>query len=151
MARPDKVIISCALTGSVHTPTMSPYLPVTPDQIAEQAIEAAKEQLTTIRGQKENLELQLAQMETEIKTLRVAQARSHIQLDDSRLAKVKNDLDNLRNRIKVEVRTSELAGQFVNETTVTVPSLKTKAEVIQEVEAYLNGTAATAGDRLAGK
>ncbi len=38
----DKVIITCALTGSVHTPTMSPYLPITPDQIAEQAIEAAK-------------------------------------------------------------------------------------------------------------
>ena len=38
----DKVIISCAVTGSVHTPTMSPHLPVTPDQIAEQAIEAAE-------------------------------------------------------------------------------------------------------------
>jgi uncharacterized protein (DUF849 family) len=37
----DKVIISCAVTGSVHTPTMSPFLPVTPDQIAEQAIAAA--------------------------------------------------------------------------------------------------------------
>jgi uncharacterized protein (DUF849 family) len=43
MAAPtDKVIISCAVTGSVHTPTMSPYLPLTPDQIAEQAIEAAQ-------------------------------------------------------------------------------------------------------------
>ena len=39
---PAKVIISCAVTGSVHTPTMSPYLPLTPDQIAEQAIEAAQ-------------------------------------------------------------------------------------------------------------
>ena len=38
----DKVIISCAVTGSVHTPTMSPYLPITPDQIAQQAIEAAE-------------------------------------------------------------------------------------------------------------
>jgi uncharacterized protein (DUF849 family) len=38
----DKVIISCAVTGSVHTPTMSPHLPLTPDQIAEQAIEAAE-------------------------------------------------------------------------------------------------------------
>jgi uncharacterized protein (DUF849 family) len=37
----DKVIISCAVTGSVHTPTMSAHLPLTPDQIAEQAIEAA--------------------------------------------------------------------------------------------------------------
>lgn len=38
----DKVIISCAVTGSVHTPTMSPHLPLTPDQIATQAIEAAE-------------------------------------------------------------------------------------------------------------
>ncbi len=38
----DKVIISCAVTGSVHTPSMSPYLPLTPDEIATQAIEAAQ-------------------------------------------------------------------------------------------------------------
>ncbi len=38
----EKVIISCAVTGSVHTPTMSPHLAFTPDQIAEQAIEAAE-------------------------------------------------------------------------------------------------------------
>jgi uncharacterized protein (DUF849 family) len=38
----NKVIISCAVTGSIHTPTMSAALPVTPDQIAEQAIGAAE-------------------------------------------------------------------------------------------------------------
>jgi uncharacterized protein (DUF849 family) len=37
-----KVIISCAITGGAHTPTMSPYLPVTPDDIARQSIEAAQ-------------------------------------------------------------------------------------------------------------
>lgn len=37
----DKIIISCAVTGSVHTPAMSPYLPFTPGDIARQAIEAA--------------------------------------------------------------------------------------------------------------
>lgn len=37
-----KVIITCAVTGSIHTPTMSPYLPVTPDEIATQAIAAAE-------------------------------------------------------------------------------------------------------------
>lgn len=35
------VIISCAITGSIHTPSMSPHLPVTPDEIAASAIEAA--------------------------------------------------------------------------------------------------------------
>ena len=38
----SKVIISCAVTGAVHTPTMSPHLPITPDEIAAQAIEAAE-------------------------------------------------------------------------------------------------------------
>jgi uncharacterized protein (DUF849 family) len=37
-----KVIISCAVTGSVHTPSMSPHLPVTPDEIAKGAIAAAE-------------------------------------------------------------------------------------------------------------
>lgn len=39
MAR--KVIITCAVTGSIHTPTMSPFLPVTPAEIAEASIQAA--------------------------------------------------------------------------------------------------------------
>jgi len=37
----EKVIITCAVTGSIHTPTMSDYLPVTPDEIAKQSLEAA--------------------------------------------------------------------------------------------------------------
>ena len=40
MAR--KVIITCAVTGSIHTPTMSPHLPITPAQIAAEAIAAAQ-------------------------------------------------------------------------------------------------------------
>jgi uncharacterized protein (DUF849 family) len=37
-----KVIITCAVTGSIHTPSMSPHLPVTPEEIAEQALGAAE-------------------------------------------------------------------------------------------------------------
>ncbi len=37
-----KVIISCAVTGSIHTPSMSPHLPVTPAEIAESALGAAE-------------------------------------------------------------------------------------------------------------
>lgn len=38
----SKVIISCAMTGSVHTPSMSDALPVTPEEIAEQSVAAAE-------------------------------------------------------------------------------------------------------------
>ena len=37
-----KVIITCAVTGAIHTPSMSPYLPITPDEIADAAIGAAE-------------------------------------------------------------------------------------------------------------
>ena len=37
-----KVIVTCAVTGSIHTPSMSPHLPVTPDQIAADAIAAVE-------------------------------------------------------------------------------------------------------------
>jgi uncharacterized protein (DUF849 family) len=37
-----KVIITCAVTGSIHTPSMSPYLPVTPIEIVDSALEAAE-------------------------------------------------------------------------------------------------------------
>ncbi|HXF16044.1 MAG TPA: 3-keto-5-aminohexanoate cleavage protein [Burkholderiales bacterium] len=38
----NKVIITCAVTGAIHTPSMSPHLPITPDEIAQAAIGAAK-------------------------------------------------------------------------------------------------------------
>jgi uncharacterized protein (DUF849 family) len=42
MAEKRKVIITCAITGSIHTPTMSPYLPITPQEIADAAVGAAE-------------------------------------------------------------------------------------------------------------
>ncbi|MDM0036987.1 3-keto-5-aminohexanoate cleavage protein [Variovorax sp. J22P271] len=42
MYQQNVVIISCAVTGAIHTPSMSPYLPVTPEEIAESSIAAAK-------------------------------------------------------------------------------------------------------------
>jgi uncharacterized protein (DUF849 family) len=39
---PEPVIITCAITGSIHTPSMSPHLPVTPTEIAGQAVAAAQ-------------------------------------------------------------------------------------------------------------
>ena len=42
MKRADKIIITCAITGGIHTPSMSPYLPITPAQIAEHSVAAAE-------------------------------------------------------------------------------------------------------------
>ena len=42
MARPKKVIITCAVTGAIHTPSMSPHLPITPSEIIDDALNAAE-------------------------------------------------------------------------------------------------------------
>ena len=42
MSTQDKVIISCAVTGAIHTPSMTPHLPITPGEIAKAAIDAAE-------------------------------------------------------------------------------------------------------------
>lgn len=42
MSTSQKVIITCAVTGAIHTPSMSPYLPVTPAEITEAAVGAAE-------------------------------------------------------------------------------------------------------------
>lgn len=42
MFQQKKVIISCAVNGAIHTPSMSPYLPVSAEEIAEASIAAAQ-------------------------------------------------------------------------------------------------------------
>jgi uncharacterized protein (DUF849 family) len=42
MPRSRKVIVTCAVTGSIHTPSMSPHLPITPAQIADEAVAAVQ-------------------------------------------------------------------------------------------------------------
>lgn len=44
----SKRILNCAITGSIHVPSMSPYLPITPDQIAQNAIDAASAGAATV-------------------------------------------------------------------------------------------------------
>jgi uncharacterized protein (DUF849 family) len=42
MANGRKVVITCAVTGAIHTPSMSPHLPITPDEIVKDALAAAE-------------------------------------------------------------------------------------------------------------
>jgi uncharacterized protein (DUF849 family) len=42
MAKTQRVVITCAITGAIDTPSMSPYLPVMPDQITEASIGVTK-------------------------------------------------------------------------------------------------------------
>ncbi len=49
MAKARKVIITCAVTGAIHTPSMSPHLSVTAEEIADAAIGAAEPGAAVVR------------------------------------------------------------------------------------------------------
>lgn len=53
-----KVVITCAPTGSFHAPSMSPYLPATPEEIGDAALAAACEG-ATVSARENNLHVQI--------------------------------------------------------------------------------------------
>ena len=56
MAKANKVVITCAVTGAIHTPSMSPHLPVTAEEIADAAVGAAEAGAAIVHLHARNLE-----------------------------------------------------------------------------------------------
>jgi hypothetical protein len=77
-----------------------------------------------------------AEFEAQWKTLQLEQTRSRLKLDDSRLAEIKGSFEKLRERIDVERRKTELAGQFSNETFAPEKKVESTQSVIDEVKEY---------------
>lgn len=105
----------------------------------ERGLDAAREQLGTIKAQKQELETQVAQLEAELKAVRLAQTRNKFHFDDSRLAHCKAILADIRNRLKVEKTQEELSGQFANDPTIAVEKPKSTPELSREIKAYFQG------------
>ena len=105
----------------------------------ETALDAAREQLASMKSEKEKLEVLAAQMEAELKTLRVAQTRSQFHLDDSRLSRIKQTLADIRDQMRAQQTASELTAEFLNDTIPVAQqqAVPSKDQVIKQVEAYL--------------
>jgi chromosome segregation ATPase len=106
----------------------------------EAGLEAEREKLAGMKQQKENYEVQIAQLEAQLKTLRLAQARSNFQLDDSRLSRIKGMIDDVRSQMQVEEKTAQLVGEFCTDEAsppASTKPAKTKADVIQAANELL--------------
>jgi len=73
---------------------------------------AAREQLGAMQETRRDLEVELARLEAEYSTVKVAQTRSKVQFDDSRLSSIKRDVARLQDRVKVEQKTLSLQAEF---------------------------------------
>ena len=114
----------------------------------ERALESTREQLASIKTQRQELDVEIARLEAELKAVRLAQTKSTIQLDDSRLAHIKASLADIRNRLKVDKVTADLANQFAGEHEVAIPrQTRTASDVVKEAEDYLNGKVIVASEK----
>jgi chromosome segregation ATPase len=112
----------------------------------ERSLESAREQLAQIRTQKQELEVQVGEMEAELKNVRLAQTHCKFQFDDSSLAQCKATLAEIKNRLQVEKKKTELDGEFANDNAIPVERKeKTVSELTKEIQAYFGQPSATDG------
>jgi chromosome segregation ATPase len=103
----------------------------------ERNLEAAREQLANWKSIKEQIDLQIAQLEAEVRTLHIAQSRSNFQLDDSRLSKIKGMLSEVRNCIKAGQTELKLISEYDPEAVPAKERVKPTSQLIKEADDFL--------------
>jgi chromosome segregation ATPase len=107
----------------------------------QQGLDAGRAKIDAMRSAKEKLSAELAKIEAEYKRVQVTQVRSEFQVDDSHLARIKNSMKDLRDRIDAMKIKGDMEAQFTHESIVDKVEKKAKAdEVLKEVDAHF-GTA----------
>jgi chromosome segregation ATPase len=105
----------------------------------KEALDSARQQLVEIRNQKEALQLQATEFETELAALKLAQTKTKdVFCNDDRLSEIKEAFQQLRQRVEAERKKVELAGEFFGTGSTTVKeekALDTAEDVINEVRA----------------
>jgi len=100
------------------------------------AVDAALQQLKEMQAQRDQLQVELARMEAELQTVRVAETQSKIQLDDSRLAHINASMKALNDRIEAEKKEVTLQQTFVNPDSIPVEQKTRQADVLKDVDDY---------------
>lgn len=107
----------------------------------QEALDATRERLSTIKTQKQELEVEVARLEAELKTVRLAQTRNKFHFDDSRLARCKATLAEIKNRLNVEKKANDIEGQFANDNIPVDKKVLPTSELIHEIKAHFGNSA----------
>ncbi len=111
----------------------------------EKSLKSVREQLASMSTLKRDLEVQLAQLEAELKNVRLAQTRDKYQLDDSRLSDIKASLAEIEHRLNYERSITELNGQIAHEAVPVHKRIKTTGDLTKEVKNFFGEKSAKEG------
>jgi len=108
-------------------------------QAKEESLTAAEEQLASLQNTRDELTVELAKLEAEMKTVRVAQTKSKVQFDDSELARIKEGVARVRNRIKVEQEKLAVQAQFGTDPIPTSDRVQEK-DLLKDIDSHFGKT-----------
>jgi chromosome segregation ATPase len=117
----------------------------------EKSLRTTRAQLANLKSLKRDLEVKLAQLEAEVKTVRLAQTKDNYQLDDSRLADIKASLAEIEHRLNVEKAEVELHGQIATDPIPVHKKPKSAADLSKTVKKYFGEKHSNANERVAVK
>jgi chromosome segregation ATPase len=80
----------------------------------EKSLAASNEQLHSLKGQRENMKAELAQLEADLKLVRMKEAQTDIQVDDTEYSRAKADIAKVREKIDTRKKALELKGEPAN-------------------------------------
>jgi chromosome segregation ATPase len=105
----------------------------------QRALDTAREQLAQLKAQKQQLEIEVAQLEAELKTVRLAQTKNKVYIDDSQLARCKATLAEIRDRLNVEKKAAILEGNYKEIDGINVDKKEvTNEQLIKQIRNHLN-------------
>ncbi|HEV3447622.1 MAG TPA: hypothetical protein VG099_23500 [Gemmataceae bacterium] len=104
----------------------------------EKALDALREQLTSMKAVKEQIDIEISRLEAEVQTYRLAQQRTDsFQFDDSRLARIKGMLKDVRDQVAVGLKSIEYGKVYDLEAPQAPEKVKNAAQLIKEAEELL--------------
>src|SRR5262249_37348294 len=106
----------------------------------QSALDATRERLATIKTQKQELEVEVARLEAELKTVRLAQTRNKFHFDDSRLARCKASLAEIKDRLNSERIQNDLVNQFSSDTIPADKKAQPTGELINQIRTHFGNS-----------
>jgi len=107
-------------------------------QSKEEGVAAAREQLDAMRGVKEQLTVELSQMDTELKLIRLQETKSKFHVDDSRLARIKDSIKDMHRRIDIAKKELALQAEFADTGAINVDQKVKTNEVLKDIDNYFS-------------
>jgi chromosome segregation ATPase len=115
----------------------------------EKSMRVNREKLAKMKSLKRDLEVQLANIEADLKAVRLAEASDQFQVDDTRLSGIKSSLEDIQHRITVRQKKVELNGQFASGPIPVHKKPKTATDLTKEVKKYFKGKAGAREEKVA--